>query len=332
MIDFPDIYFTPEYGRLYARHEGGSLETFSFKTGQGEVYFQFIKRPLEGFEGYEQYSDIVTPYGYGGPIFINTEEKEKPELAAAFGIAFRAYCMEQKIVSAFVRFHPVLNNAPDFRGVFDEVVPIRKTIAIDLTKNLFKDEFDYVIKKNCRKAERYGLSIQYDARLETLEKFVQLYYQLMGKKNAIGYYFFPESYFYELKNIGNAVELVNAVLDGEIVAAIMYFKYGAFIHTHLSGTTEEGYRTRAAEFIKSNRALLAKDEGYKWCHLGGGFSNDPDDSLLRFKEKFSKTPPFDFCIGKSVYDPAAYAALCALADDRKKLSDDTFFPLYRGYV
>lgn len=332
MIDFPDIYFTPEYGRLYECHEGGSLETFSYKTGQGEVYFQFIKRPLDGFEGYAQYSDIVTPYGYGGPIFVNTEEKEKPELAAAFGRAFREYCMDQKIVSAFVRFHPILNNAPDFRAVFDEIISNRKTIAIDLTKDLFTEEFHTKIRNSYRYAEKQGLEIIFDNKLETIGEFIRLYYSLMDQKKTLDYYYFPDSYFYRLRELGNTVELVNAVLDGKIVASVLYLKYGDFIHTHLSATTSEGYRTRAVELIKSSRAVRAKDEGYKWCHLGGGTSNDPDDSLLRFKKKFSKTPPFDFYVGKSVYDPAAYAALCALADDRKKLSDDTFFPLYRGYV
>lgn len=333
MIDFPDIYFTPEYGRLYERHEGGSLETFSFKTGQGEVYFQFIKRPLDGFEGYEQYSDIVTPYGYGGPIFINTEEKEKPELVAAFGRAFRAYCMEQKIVSAFIRFHPILNNASDFRAVFDEVVPIRKTIAIDLTKNIFFDEFEITIRNSLRHAEERGLSIQYDHELETLDTFIRLYYKLMKQKNTTAYYFFPKEYFYELKQkLRGSVELVNALYDGEIVACVLLLKCGSYIHTHLTTTTPEGNEKRAVGYIKSSRALLAKDEGFKWCHLGGGITNNPDDSLLRFKKKFSKTQPFDFCIGKNIYNTAAYAALCALAADRKKLSDDAFFPLYRGYV
>lgn len=331
MIKLPDIYFTPEYGRLYERHEGGTFETYSYKTVLGEVYFQYIRRPLDSFEGYAHYSDIITPYGYGGPIFIDTEEKEKPELAAAFGRAFHAYCMEQKIVSAFIRFHPILDNARDFRAVFDEVIPIRKTVAIDLAKDLFHDEFNSKLKSSNRHAEKQGISILYDADLKTMGDFVRLYYSLMNQKRTSEYYFFPESYFGELKkNCGNAAELVNAIQDGEIVASVLYFKYGDFMHTHLTASTPKGNRARAVEIIKVHRAVRAKEEGYRWCHLGGGFSNDPEDSLFKFKRKFSKSAPFDFYIGKSVYDREVYAQLEAIASGRQGLSDDSYFPSYRA--
>jgi serine/alanine adding enzyme len=325
MKPLPDIYFRPEYGRLYERHENGTLESFSYKTAAGEVYFQFIRRPLDAFDGFDGYSDIVTPYGYGGPVFLGGAKKTRPALA------FQEYCRDTKTVSAFVRFHPLLGNGPEFASAFDEVVPIRKTVAIDLSKDLYNEEFNYAVRKNCRKAKGYGLSIQYDTALDTMDSFVRLYYQLMDMKKTVDYYYFPESYFDGLKSIGSAVELVNAVLDGEIVASILYLKYGDFIHTHLSGTTTKGYQTRAAEYITSNRALIAKDEGYKWCHLGGGFSNEPDDSLYLFKRKFSNSAPLDFYVGKSVYAPKAYEALCRQAAGRQHL-DESYFPKYRAIV
>ena len=330
MSRLPDIYFAPEYGRLYESHEGGLCQAFTHRSGLGEVYFQYIRRPLDHFEGFSEYSDIVTPYGYGGPIFLEADERDKPALSAEFGKAFREYCRENRIVSAFVRFHPLLGNAHDFRCAFDEVLPIRKTVAIDLSKDIFFEEFDRTIRSSYKKAELRQLSVQYDTALETMDAFASLYYALMDAKKTSDYYFFPGEYFENLKKLGDTVELVNAVLDGEIVASVLYLKYNIFIHSHLTASTQAGNDCRAVEVIKSNRALRAKEEGFLWNHLGGGFSNDSEDTLLRFKRKFSKGEPLDFHVGKCIYDQASYDALCAASSAGKAQTNGGFFPLYRA--
>lgn len=328
MNEFPDIYFTPEYCRLNERHEGGVFESFTHKGDRGEVCFQFIRRPLDKFEGFSEYSDIITPYGYGGPFFRSADDADKQQLAAEFGRAFSEFCRDTKIVSAFVRFHPLLGNAPDFNSVFDEVTLIRNTVAIDLSKDIFHEEFERTIRKSYNKAKERGLSIKFDPELETLDKFVSLYYSLMDSKNTSDYYFFPREYFSDLKKLEGNVELVSAELDGETISSVMFFKYGIFVHAHLTGSTPAGNDNRAVEVIKASMALRAKAEGYRWNHLGGGFSNDPHDTLLRFKRKFSKEPLLDFYIGKNICDRAVYKKLCAAAGQDED-SDDGFFPKYR---
>ena len=218
----------------------------------------------------------------------------------------------------------------DFRSVFDEVEPIRKTVAIDLTKDIFHEEFDRTIRSSYLKAELRQVTVQYDTTLETMDAFVSLYYALMDKKNTSDYYYFPKEYFEEIKKLGDSVELVNAIRDGEIVTSALYLKYNKFLHSHLTASTQAGNICRAVEVIKSNRALRAKEEGYSWNHLGGGFSNEPEDSLLRFKRKFSKGEPFDFYVGRCVYDHAAYDALCAAAAGNQSHSDSGYFPRYRA--
>ena len=326
MQNVPDIYFLPEYGRMHESHEHGMLETFSYKTARGEVYFPFIKRPLTQYKGFEEYCDIVTPYGYGGPIFLGTEDGDKPALAEEFGMAFREYCRESRIVSAFVRFHPIIGNALEFKDAFDEVEAIRKTIAIDLTKDIFHEEFDKTVRRRYRNAEKLGLTVQYDPALETMETFITLYYALMDKKETLDYYYFPRKYFEDIRKLGKSVELVNAVLDGEIVGSVLVLKYGQFVHTHLSATTDVGNENRASEVIKASMSLKAKEEGFRWNHLGGGVTNDPDDSLFRFKRKFTQSAPFDFYIGKSICDPEAYEGLCALPAVREKAHRQQLLP------
>ena len=208
---------------------------------------------------------------------LQTDDKDKEETAAGFRSAFGEFCRDTGIVSAFLRFHPLLGNARDFRGAFDDVALIRKTVAIDLAKDVLYDEFDTKIRNSYRHAEKRGLSIRFDTELETMDSFVRLYYALMDRKNAVDYYFFPPAYFDELKELKGLVELVTAVKDGETVAAVLYLKYGVFLHTHLTASTTEGNSTRAVEAIMVSQALRAKGEGCLWNHLGGGYTSSADE-------------------------------------------------------
>ena len=52
----------------------------------------------------------------------------------------------------------------------------------------------------------------------------------------------------------------------------------------------------------------AKREGCKERHLGGGLTDSPEDSLFRFKKKFSSNCKH-FYIGKRVHDQKIYEKL-----------------------
>src|SRR6478735_1307981 len=113
-----DVYFDDNYGKLYEKVENGKAEIFNFNYKFGIIKNQFIKREIPIRINNEIYYDIVTPYGYGGPVIIK--------------------CEENKIVSEFIRFHPILENAEDFTSVYD-VKCIRKTLGTNLKD--FEDPF-----------------------------------------------------------------------------------------------------------------------------------------------------------------------------------------------
>ena len=76
----------------------------------------------------------------------------------------------------------------------------------------------------------------------------------------------------------------------------------------------------------------SKKEGFKLFCLGGGKTPDPDDTLLRFKKRFSKKY-FNFFTGKKIHNKEMYDFLC-----QKKLQyenknhinsiNEDFFPVY----
>ena len=118
-----DIYFDQNYGKLYEKADKGSAVIFNHESQYGKVMHQFIKRciPAELLSDGEELYDIVTPYGYGGPLIVESEDGCRELLVRSFYEDFSQYCAEQKIVSEFVRFHPIAQNALDFKEVYQPI-------------------------------------------------------------------------------------------------------------------------------------------------------------------------------------------------------------------
>ena len=70
-----DIYFKEGYGKLCEYVDEGICEIFECKTDNGFIKNMFIKRPVPWILDGIQYYDIVTPYGYGGPIIYEARDK-----------------------------------------------------------------------------------------------------------------------------------------------------------------------------------------------------------------------------------------------------------------
>ena len=76
-----DVYFKPEYGKLCQLVDNGSCETFVLETEFGTVSNMFIKRPAPYLVDGVQYFDIVTPYGYGGPVIRDVTDLQLGQVA-----------------------------------------------------------------------------------------------------------------------------------------------------------------------------------------------------------------------------------------------------------
>src|SRR5699024_3881885 len=143
-----DIYFEQDYGKLYEKHEKGKSESFDFKSVYGDIKHIFIKREISTLIDGELYYDIITPYGYGGPIILDYKEGCRDLLIKEYRENFQKYCDNHNIVSEFVRFHPIENNVYDFNHIYS-TTHIRNTVGTNLEDfdNPFQEEFS----KSCRK-------------------------------------------------------------------------------------------------------------------------------------------------------------------------------------
>ena len=103
-----EINFTEPYGRLYETIEDGELVIFNFENEHGKIKNMFIKRKIPFHLENKEFFDIVTPYGYGGPVIQETTDEEK--LLAGYFEAFSDYCQKNDIITEFIRFDLFENN------------------------------------------------------------------------------------------------------------------------------------------------------------------------------------------------------------------------------
>ncbi|MBM7610254.1 hypothetical protein JOD29_003533 [Lysinibacillus composti] len=324
----PDIYFEPEYGQLYEKMEQGKLEQFHFKNDVGSIYYQFIKRPIDISIDNNKYYDIVTPYGYGGPLIIDCNEKYKTKLINDFKVEFQKYCNEKSIISEFVRFHPVLDNARDFKSMY-KIEGIRKTVGTNIYE--FEDPIESEFSKSARKSIRRALNSQVSFKVTekptSLRNFIEIYYSTMDRNDASNYYYFDDEYFSScLKIFKDQIILVEVIYDEKVIAAGFYFVYGKFVHAHLSGTLKEYLHLSPAYIIKYATAVWAIENNIQLIHYGGGTSNSEHDPLYQFKKKFGRNTEYEFCVGKKIWDEEAYEKLCK---NTGTTSGITYFPAYR---
>lgn len=323
-----DLYFDEKYGKLYEEIEKGVCQVFEFAHPLGHVRHMFIKREIPILLGSERYFDIVTPYGYGGPVITECAPEHRDELASAFAAAFADYCRDEKVVAEFIRFHPVIGNAKDFRNSY-EVRYVRDTVGTSIAayEDPVEAEFSASARKNIRKALRKGVEYRATLGPDNLEAFQQIYFATMDRNQADPFYYFNENYFVQLlESFKHRLLLIEALYEGEVIGMELQFVYNDLIHTHLSGTYERFHHLSPVYIMQYATVQWAKEHGIGLIHGGGGRTNSPSDNLLRFKKQFARQTSFSFHSGQKIWNEEIYSKLCQEANIAET---DEFFPAYR---
>lgn len=325
-----DIYFKEEYAKIYELNGDGKVEKFNFESDDGRAEYIFLKRHVEGET--ETYYDITTPYGYGGPVFYPQSPENLSKLISDFRREFEVYCKKNKIISEFIRFHPLLDNHKHLEDYL-EVTFCHNTISINLNneEQIFS-EMSGKARNKVRKALKNNVTIKKEYSKEKIKKFIEMYYETMDKNNASNYYYFDKEYFKNLFELGkDKVVLFNAYHEEDIVAATTILKGRKYIHYHLSANTKKGYQLAANNLLLFEVAKWGGQNGYKNFHLGGGHDGE-EDALFKFKSSFNKAGALKFYIGKKVHNPEAYSSVNEFHERKRpeiKEKDLDFFPLYR---
>ena len=283
-----DIYYTKKYADLYV-DDNSSLFHFEYREG-GSLFINLaIKSPIDKIglsDCNEGYYDLETPYGYGG-FYINTKDTDFIGRAVE---KYRKRCLEENIIAEFIRFHPFNPFPHEFGRLFDMCIYDRNVAVVDL--QLSHEERWKQYSGNTRNILRKCSKTQTFQRTENIEKFINLYYETMKKNEADRFYFFIRQYFHDLLNL-DGVYLYEVVYEGKTIAMSFFMYTSEIAHYHLSANDTDYLKLNANYFILDNAFEEAKKWGATYFLLGGGRTNDANDSLLKFKQKYSKiTQPF----------------------------------------
>ena len=103
IIEYPDIYFTPTYGRACEYSDNAIWELCQYK----DLMYVYLKKPIE-CEG-ETYYDLITPYGYSGFYYENKDTYNE------FIPIFRKRAKDRNYITEVLRQNPYLNiNISDY--------------------------------------------------------------------------------------------------------------------------------------------------------------------------------------------------------------------------
>ena len=319
-----DIYYNKDYASLYLKPES-ELFTFQYREGDDFFYNLSIKSPIHEVSGAlvrESIYDLETPYGYGG-FYTNSNKDDFIKRALD---DHTKVCIKEGIIAEFIRFHPFNTFPKKWRESFEFLSQDREVVIVDLS--LSQEErwkgYSSNTRNILRRAQR-DLTVTHQST--DLDSFQNLYQQTMLKNQADEFYFFEKNYFTQLNEMKN-VELLTIHLNDEAIAS-GFFLYGKEVaHYHLSANSNAHLRLNANYLLLDTMFEKAKACGCKYLMLGGGRTNGENDSLLKFKKKFSPQT-LDFFIAGKVYQPEIYTQLNQLWQDRNPEKKIKYFLKYR---
>ena len=120
-LDTYDIYYLSGYVKAFWIHGDGEPMLFYYADENLKGINVVMRRDIADdpffSDKVERHAlfDLITPYGYGGWLIEGNGEKK--ELFSAY----EAWCRANNVVSEFVRYHPMLNNAVQAESFYDVI-------------------------------------------------------------------------------------------------------------------------------------------------------------------------------------------------------------------
>jgi len=338
----PDVYYRPGYVRAYSGIGHGKAVGVLVETRAVRALFPLLLKPLNtlSFAPKEPGFDAASPYGYGGLLLLDNARTIAGHQASELLAGLRDWCVENQVVAAHIRLHPVLNQANWFAGTLDEGLHLHQagpTVAIDLRRWHSATASVATLDKGRRSDLNYArrhLRITWasdETKLdEALQSFRTLYEARMTELEAGDYYHFPTEYYRLLaEGLGSRLDIATAWLNDSPVGAALFMVDKAMAHYHLSATNDLGRNNKATTFIINAAAERVRSQGCERLHLGGGARGE--DKLFAFKRSFGGDL-YRYSHLSLICDPLRYRKL---VERRLAASDlpsvrSNYFPEYRA--
>lgn len=338
-----DVFFRPDYARLFESLSGDGARAFLFGEASDYVIYPFFLRRVNDLpffrarplDGETVYHDIVSPYGYSGPLARLSHPEREEALWRGFLAAFHAYCQETRIVCEFARLNPFVGNHRPLQALTEGVTAASTIVCVDLRQSPAEiwRGLNRGNRSNIHKARQHGVTIRTGAEAAWVERFYALYVETMRRNEASEWYYFSPTFFADtFALLHGKVTLLSAWYEDEMIAAASFLHDGDAVHYFLGGSASERLELRPNNLLMYEAICWARAQGYRWFNLGGGYH--PGDNLSRFKAGFSELS-MTFYTYRAVHDVALYAELNARHRAYQQAmgqpqGDGHYFPQYRS--
>ena len=325
-----DIYYLSGYVSAFQIHGDGEPILIYFTDGFSRAIQIVMKRDVSKVPAFvdkiypSTYFDLATPYGYGGFIWEGSPNW------IGLNTAFMEYCLDESIVSEFVRFHPILENAKGADAMY-ELTQRGVTVAIDISSpEAIWGGFTTENRNMIRKAQNNNIQIRHSSSDSILMHFQEIYTETMLRDNADEYYFFKDCFYEKLLNdFLNNFTVFYASKGEDIVATSIIMFVNTQMHYHLSGLLKEYRKYAPTNLLLYEAALWGCKQNYMTFHLGGGMGGKKD-SLYKFKKEFNRYQNHVFYTGQKVYNYDVYNKLVVLKRGNSIKEESVYFPEYRA--
>ncbi len=289
-----DSEYFEEYAKLYS-----NTNMYYYEENRN---FAFVILQINN-----TFNDSETPYGYGSFYTNNYSQK----FLNNFFYQLKQTLNKNNIIVSLIRFNPLYkipkNNTIDTQY-------IRKIVYMNNLKN-----YTQSISKKClysiRRGKKLDLNIYTTNNKYDYLEFYSIYKALMKNKNAQKELLFSKKYFEDLyeSHIAHLIIAKNKN-NNTIGGSIFIIKEKCVSYYHLSAFREN--MPGLNNYILSLGIELAYSKQSNTMILGGGTSDNMNDSLLKFKLSFSKEM-LDFFIGKFIVNEDKYFSLIKKCKNNK---------------
>lgn len=307
-VSHKDINYFPNWFYTWTEHE--KADALCIFAEINDIYFlyPFLLKKIENFDLDKVYYDVQSAYGYGGVI---TSELNVPlETRNKFNKLVTEWMHDKSIIAEFIRENPLLNH---FRR--------DATYSLARTNVYINTDIDYKIpdkraRQNINKSLQLNASIIYDEELKCMDDFAALYANTAERLNMHSYYHFGTGYFTKvIEHLKEYSTLIHVQINETIIASGLYIRHHEKGNLHLAGSLIEYQDVRANDLLYYGAINYSMNNGVKILNVGGGTSTDPEDTLFRFKAKYSKDYK-EVYIGKKIINQVIYNKLVIKWEDR----------------
>lgn len=285
-----DFFQLAEYTRMAARHEGCEGVAALISNADNALLIPLLVHPQDSSG---EWFDACSPYGYPGMLFLDAQ---RADMLAAFAAAFYEQARRRRIVSVFIRLHPLLDPPAGDLDCFGSVIPHGRVVYVDLNGGY--EQVLHAMRRNHRQGiaalRRSGFRCLIN-EWDLLDEFIAVYRQTMMRKSAESRHFLDRDYFAALAALGRSgsVNLFVALApDQRVASGAILTGSGRTACFFLGGSAARDLPMAPSKLVYDEMIRWSAANGYRQLLLGGGLGAR-EDSLFHFKKGFSRaTAPF----------------------------------------